>query len=96
MKELGDHAESLHLEVGALAARSGIDRLYATGDFAKRLATGAAGEGMEKRHIYTGAKQEILELLIDRLKRDDWVLVKGSRSMAMEEIVQGLLKWADK
>lgn len=96
MKELGEHAESLHLEVGALAARSGIDRLYATGDFAKRLAAGAAGEGMKRQDIFTGSKQEILELLTGRLNRDDWVLVKGSRSMAMEEIVQGLLKWANK
>lgn len=96
MKELGEHAESLHLEVGALAARSGIDRLYATGDFAKRLAAGAAGEGMKRQDIFTGTKQEILELLTGRLNRDDWILVKGSRSMAMEEIVQGLLKWADK
>ncbi len=96
MKELGEHAASLHREVGALAARSGIDRLYATGDFAERLAAGAAGEGMKRQDIFTGAKQEILELLISRLNPEDWVLVKGSRAMAMEEIVQGLQSWADK
>ena len=96
MKELGQHAPSLHTDIGALAARTGIDLMFVTGEFADRMAAGAAAEGMNPRHIMTGTKQEILQSLVERLEPADWVLIKGSRSMAMEEIVQGLQQWADK
>ena len=40
-------------------------------------------------------KEQILEDIKYRLGPGDWVLVKGSRGMAMETIVQGLLDWAN-
>jgi len=50
---------------------------------------------MNPRDIFTGTKEDILERIKDRLDPGDWVLVKGSRGMAMETIVQGLLEWAN-
>ena len=94
MLELGDQAASLHHKIGILAARSGISRLYSTGAFADTVAAGARSENMNPRSIITGGKPEILEDLTRWLKPDDWVLVKGSRGMRMEEIVEGLMKWA--
>ncbi len=91
MFELGKHAEQMHEEIGALAAGSGISMLYATGEFAETVASGAAVGGMESENIFTGSKKEILEDLTGRLKKNDWVLVKGSRAMEMEEIVEGLM-----
>jgi UDP-N-acetylmuramyl pentapeptide synthase len=95
MKELGEHAASLHTDIGALAAETGVDLMFATGEFADRMAAGAVKKGMTPRHIMTGTKQEILKVLVERLKPKDWVLIKGSRSMAMEEIVRGLQRWAE-
>ena len=91
MFELGKHAEQMHEEIGALAAGSGISMLYATGEFAKTVASGAAGGGMKSKNIFTGSKKEILDDLSGRLRVNDWVLVKGSRAMEMEEIVEGLM-----
>ena len=48
-------------------------------------------KGMDIGNIFTGTKEEILEDIKYRLGPGDWVLVKGSRSMTMETIVQGLL-----
>jgi len=95
MKELGQHATRLHKEVGAMAVRAGIAALYATGEFAEKVAAGAAEAGMETENIITGDKAEILNALIIRVKPDDWILVKGSRAMAMEEVVRKLREWAD-
>ncbi|MEA3436479.1 MAG: UDP-N-acetylmuramoyl-tripeptide--D-alanyl-D-alanine ligase [Thermodesulfobacteriota bacterium] len=91
MFELGKHAEKMHEEIGALAAGSGIYMLYATGEFAETVASGAVGGGMEPGNIFTGSKKEILDDLTGRLRTNDWVLVKGSRAMEMEEIVEGLM-----
>ena len=95
MKELGQHAARLHKEVGAMAVRAGIVALYATGEFAEKVAAGAAEAGMETENIITGDKDQILNALISRVRPDDWILVKGSRAMAMEEVVQKLREWAD-
>jgi murE/murF fusion protein len=94
MLELGEHAESMHRNIGRIAAGSDIAMLYVTGQFAQTVAAGAMDEDMDSHDIFTGTKQEILEVITGRLSHDDWVLVKGSRGMAMEMIVQGLLDWA--
>jgi len=96
MRELGQHAEVLHRELGALCARSGIDGLFVTGDFAAVVARGARETGMNDRAIVRGAKDELLYALRRTLKPGDWVLVKGSRAMAMEDVVWELKKWSDR
>lgn len=95
MHELGDHTESMHKKIGSVAAGIGISGLYLTGRFAGSVAAGAQQNGMKRRDIFTGTKQEIVENLKDTLGPDDWVLVKGSRAMAMEQVVQDLRDWAD-
>ncbi len=95
MHELGEHAESMHKKIGSVAAGIGISGLYLTGRFAGSVAAGAQRNGMKRRDIFTGTKQEIVENLKDTLGPDDWVLVKGSRAMAMEQVVQDLRDWAD-
>jgi UDP-N-acetylmuramoyl-tripeptide--D-alanyl-D-alanine ligase len=85
MKELGDDAAALHREVGAAARASGIDRLFAFGDLARNT---AEGFGDEARWYAS------LDALIDDLGKDLApgvnVLVKGSRSMRMERVVDAL------
>jgi len=95
MLELGEYAESMHRNIGRIAAVSDIAKLYVTGQFAQTVATGAMDEDMNSSDIFTGTKEEILEGIKDRIGPGDWVLVKGSRGMTMETIVQGLLDWAN-
>ncbi|MCD4762932.1 MAG: UDP-N-acetylmuramoyl-tripeptide--D-alanyl-D-alanine ligase [Desulfobacterales bacterium] len=90
MLELGEHAESMHKKIGALSARSNIARLYITGEFAEAVAKGAGKEDKNSMDIFIGAREEILEDLKKSLLPGDWVLVKGSRAMGMEKIVEGL------
>ena len=95
MLELGDSAESMHRAVGSLVARSGASRLYSTGDFAEAVASGAAEDGMGSEDIFTGTREEIFTDLKVRIRSGDWVLIKGSRAMGMEKIVEWLRDWAD-
>jgi UDP-N-acetylmuramoyl-tripeptide--D-alanyl-D-alanine ligase len=93
MLELGEFAESMHRMVGTLLAESDTAKLYITGDFAEVVAAGATNEGMETNHIFIGSKKDIVEDLTHFLEPGDWVMVKGSRGMAMEKIVEKLMKW---
>ena len=90
MLELGEHAESMHRKIGALSAGSNIARLYITGEFAEAVANGAGREDKNSMDIFIGAREEIIEDLKKSLLPGDWVLVKGSRAMGMEKIVEGL------
>ena len=94
MLELGDRAQSLHREVGAAVARAGVSRLYACGEFAAEVITGARREGMRPADTCEGTHAEIVEYLKVWLHADDWLLVKGSRGAAMEKVVEGLVAWA--
>jgi UDP-N-acetylmuramoyl-tripeptide--D-alanyl-D-alanine ligase len=95
MLELGNHAESMHRKIGSISARSNISRLYVTGQFAESVAAGARDEDMNSQDIFIGAKDEIFEGIKGWLGPGDWILVKGSRGMRMEEIVEKLKAWAD-
>jgi UDP-N-acetylmuramoyl-tripeptide--D-alanyl-D-alanine ligase len=90
MMELGQYARNAHKQIGILAARSGVAGLYATGGFADTVAEGAAGAGMGRGKIFIGTREQIVEALKRRSGPGDWILVKGSRLMAMEKVVEGL------
>lgn len=88
MLELGRAAKHHHERIGQIAGAAGISRLYLTGSYAAQVAQGAKSAGMAGNDIFVGTKTDIAKDLAQRLKRGDWVLVKGSRSTGMEEIVR--------
>ncbi len=49
---------------------------------------------MKVDDVMTGTKEEIAEDLVVLLQPGDWLLVKGSRGMAMETVVKTVLQWA--
>ena len=85
MGELGDSAASLHSEVGTAAKAAGVDRLFATGELSRNTteAFGASASWFES-----------VNMLIDAIRvsvtSDVNLLVKGSRFMRMERVVQAL------
>lgn len=91
MAELGTTAASLHREVGAFAAASGVDALYVTGDFAAETAAGFGSHSRVFADVETliAALRGDLEHNNDR-QRETTVLVKGSRSARMERVVAAL------
>lgn len=87
MLELGDKSAELHEKIGVKAAEKGIDHLYVFGKFSANVKDGALASGMPEKNIFAGEKIEIARLLEKTAGPGDWILVKGSRSMRMEEVV---------
>jgi UDP-N-acetylmuramoyl-tripeptide--D-alanyl-D-alanine ligase len=93
MLELGPYSEKGHIEVGSAVVSRNVDYLITVGDLAKLIARGAKEAGMQPGSISRYAdNQEAIKKLVDILVPGDVVLVKGSRGMRMEEIVEGLIK----
>jgi UDP-N-acetylmuramoyl-tripeptide--D-alanyl-D-alanine ligase len=97
MGELGDATPDAHREAGRLAASLGIDRLYALGEYAAELARGAIEAGMDPSHVHVSRSwEETGERISADLTARDRVLVKGSRAMRMERIVEQLAHAAER
>ncbi|MES2299010.1 MAG: UDP-N-acetylmuramoyl-tripeptide--D-alanyl-D-alanine ligase [Pseudomonadota bacterium] len=93
MGEVGTQGRQFHEEIGAYAASRGIDRLLATGELARHLAgAGAPGfaQHFEQFDELLAALDTVLGTQLGS-KSDATVLVKGSRFMKMERVVQHLL-----
>ncbi|MYL22767.1 UDP-N-acetylmuramoyl-tripeptide--D-alanyl-D-alanine ligase [Halomonas alkaliantarctica] len=84
MGELGTESDALHAEVGAHAARLGVDQLLTLGEAAKP-ASEAFGQG---HHFADYAALEAF--LMQALPPNASLLVKGSRSAGMERLVEAL------
>ena len=83
MAELGSAAPDIHRRVGQLAKGLGINRLFAIGALSK-LAADSFGEG----GMHFSSRRELVEALLHHLNPDTTVLVKGSRVMRLEHVVQ--------
>lgn len=86
MLELGNYSQQLHEEVGSYVASKGIDVLVCVGKEAKYIYQ-KAKESM-KDVYYFESNQEVIAHLEELLKEDDVILVKGSHSMNLKEVVE--------
>ena len=86
MGELGDYAEECHQRVGVAAKQAGLDKVFSVGQLSELIS-----EFSECGEHFT-VKSDLLTRLIPLAQQNDVVsiLVKGSRSSAMEDVVNAL------
>ncbi|MGC8779867.1 MAG: UDP-N-acetylmuramoyl-tripeptide--D-alanyl-D-alanine ligase [Anaerolineae bacterium] len=90
MLELGSYEEAGHRLVGGRAAQV-ADKLITVGARARWIAEEALAVGMPRANIYTTAnRDDAIAILLGLLREGDIVLIKGSRALAMEAIVDAL------
>ena len=93
MAELGSLAELAHFRIGEELAGKPIDVLVTVGERASRIADGARAEGMDPDRVRPCATpEEASEVLDDLLEPGDVVLVKASRVMGLERVVEGIVE----
>lgn len=92
MAELGSLTELAHFRIGEEVARLPIDFLLTVGVRARRISDGARAEGMDDSAIRPcETTDEASEVLDDILASGDVVLVKASRVMGLEQVVEGIV-----
>ena len=87
MLELGAESEALHFSVGELAAKTGIEAVYACGARAKAIFEGAAAAPISR---WFPDRESLIAALPELIEPGDTVLVKASHSMQFEKIVAAL------
>jgi UDP-N-acetylmuramoyl-tripeptide--D-alanyl-D-alanine ligase len=86
MLELGEISEQAHAELGALAAQSNLYCLITYGPQAERTAITAAAKG--QKTLYAHNYREAADALLSRVLPGDAILVKASRAIALEKVLE--------
>jgi len=86
MAELGELADELHFEAGKQARQMGVKKLFAMGELSRNAVKGF-GEGAE----FYEDRDALIKAVLENIDASTTVLVKGSRSMAMENVVSALV-----
>ena len=92
MLELGRSSEDFHRNIGSQIASLAPQGLLTFGKLSRYMLKGAEASGMDRQRLWHCASHdEIAALLKKIVKRGDAVLIKGSRGMAMEKVVNKLI-----
>jgi UDP-N-acetylmuramoyl-tripeptide--D-alanyl-D-alanine ligase len=93
MLELGSETEEAHREAGRTAAHISAHRLLAIGPHAGLVVASAVEAGMERNQVeVVGDHSDMVARIMEDLKPGDLVLIKGSRRMALDQVVEGLVR----
>ncbi len=88
MRELGPLSDEMHERIGRRAAEV-ADVLYTVGDLAQRMSEVARAAGLDRTQ-HLESRELAIEILSAALRQGDTVLVKGSRALGLEVVVQAL------
>ncbi|HOZ46358.1 MAG TPA: UDP-N-acetylmuramoyl-tripeptide--D-alanyl-D-alanine ligase [Candidatus Hydrogenedentes bacterium] len=89
MRELGDAAPQLHRELGQRAAEAGIDHVFAYGPHADDIVAGARANGIGNARSFEH-HDAIAHAVVDAAGSHALLLVKGSRGVTMEKVIEAL------
>ncbi|PIE61868.1 MAG: UDP-N-acetylmuramoyl-L-alanyl-D-glutamate--2,6-diaminopimelate ligase [Desulfobacterales bacterium] len=87
MLELGAQSDTLHREIGHLIAKLAPAMVCLYGTQTAHIRSGALEKGYPEKRLFTGTKAQIAAVLAPKLSTDNWLLLKGSRGMAMETLI---------
>ncbi len=91
MMELGKYSAEEHYDVGKIVAEV-CDVLIVVGMRSRKIAEGALDSLMEEKNIFQCENSvEAGKILYDIIRKNDVILVKGSQSMRMEKVVEGIM-----
>jgi UDP-N-acetylmuramoyl-tripeptide--D-alanyl-D-alanine ligase len=91
MLELGEQEAAFHRDIGEQLDPNRFDYVFAFGPLSVHTAEAAQANFPSGRVLWADSKDEIVSRIGSVAKRDDVVLVKGSRGMRLEEVVQRLV-----
>ena len=84
----------MHEAAGSFAAECGVEHLFVRGRHAEATLKGARTGGLEDVQVIDKHK-DMAEAIAQRAGRGDALLVKGSRSMTMEKVIESLQEFYD-
>jgi len=96
MLELGSAGPELHRDTGRSIASNGIDLLIGVRGLALELVEGARQNGLNAEFaLFCETPEEAAEILKREARPGDLILVKGSRGVKTDVVVERLKRWSE-
>lgn len=91
MLEMGPKSGEIHYDLAKKFAHFNVDQLFVTGEFSKDIIRGALQGGMqENQMIPLEKKMDAVEKILSNFHTGDILLVKASRGIQLEEVIEEL------
>lgn len=91
MLDLGENSDMLHYQLGKQTAEYELAEVLTYGDMGAYIAQGALNQGV-KRVQHFADKAKLIAYLLPYRNKECMILIKGSRSMKMDEVVDALIQ----
>jgi UDP-N-acetylmuramoyl-tripeptide--D-alanyl-D-alanine ligase len=89
MKELGKFSKKYHSELGEFIAKTSVKGIITYGKDSEWILNSTTKKVNLKKHFYTSEQKKLCDTLLS-IPKNSYILFKGSRSMKMEDLIQGL------
>jgi UDP-N-acetylmuramoyl-tripeptide--D-alanyl-D-alanine ligase len=90
MLEMGEHGPALHADCGRAAAEAGLDLVAGVQGNAEHLAAAACAGGVAS--LFLPDAEAAGRWLVQNLRPGDVILVKGSRGVHLERVIEAVKK----
>lgn len=90
MLDLGEEIKEIHIETGEQIDKLSVNQIFTLGEYGKFIGEGAKNNIGEENIFHAKDKSELINLIIDNIKNNSIILVKGSRGVALEDVVEKL------
>lgn len=90
MLDLGENIEELHRDIGSKIDPSKIDKIFTIGQLAKHIGSSARSDFNDKDIYHCESKEELTSSILKNIEKDTLILVKASRSVALEDVINKL------
>ncbi len=91
MLGLGEDTEKYHIEIGEIINPDDIDKIFTFGEFSKILGERAKKNFDEENIIHGESKEALADIILENIKDKTLILVKASRGIAMEDLINKLI-----
>ncbi|MGO1468675.1 MAG: UDP-N-acetylmuramoyl-tripeptide--D-alanyl-D-alanine ligase [Tissierella sp.] len=93
MVDLGDKVEELHNEIGLKINPDKIDKIFTIGSLAKHIGESARVNFNNENIYHSQTKKELVNSILKNIEKDSLILIKASRSVALEDVITELMKY---
>lgn len=92
MLDLGEDIEKLHREVGSKIDPNKIDKIFTLGDLGKHIGEAARANFKDEDIYHSQTKKDLAKSILENIEKNTLILVKGSRAVALEDLINILLE----
>lgn len=92
MLDLGKDIESFHSEVGSKIDPNKIDKVFTLGNLGKYIGQAARANFKDEDVYHAQTKKDLAEAILENIEKDTLILVKGSRGVALEDLINILIE----